>query len=142
MKVRFAAAMAIVALLAIGAAAQVKDFTPVTDAILRNPAVGDWLHWRRTYDSWGYSPLLQINRQTVGRLQLTWAWTMEPGSQQPTPLVYDGIMYLPNAGHVVQALDAATGTLIWEYRYEPSDSTSPCRWAPAVEAGARRFRRS
>jgi alcohol dehydrogenase (cytochrome c) len=87
--------------------------------VLRNPSASDWLHWRRTYDSWGYSPLTQVNRQTVRQLQLAWSWTMEPGSQQPTPLVYDGVMYLPNAGNVVHALDAATGDLLWEYRYQP-----------------------
>jgi alcohol dehydrogenase (cytochrome c) len=103
------------------AVAQVKQFTPVTDAILRSPSANDWLHWRRTYESWGYSPLTQINRQTVRRLQLAWAWSMESGSQQPTPLVYDGIMYLPHAGNVVHALDAATGDLLWEYRYQPAE---------------------
>ena len=44
-------------------------------------------------------------------------WGMEDGIRtQPTPLVRDGIMFLPNWGTVVQALDAATGTLLWEYR--------------------------
>jgi alcohol dehydrogenase (cytochrome c) len=40
----------------------------------------------------------------------------DTGAQEATPLVYDGVMYLPNPGGVVQALDAATGDLIWEYR--------------------------
>src|SRR6266436_3029521 len=35
-------------------------FVPVTDAMLRNPDPGDWLMWRRTLNSWGYSPLNQI----------------------------------------------------------------------------------
>ena len=30
-----------------------SEFVPVTDAILQNPADGDWLTWRRTLDSWG-----------------------------------------------------------------------------------------
>lgn len=33
------------------------DFVPVTDAMLQNPAPADWLMFRRTLDSWGYSPL-------------------------------------------------------------------------------------
>ena len=66
--------------------------------------------------SLGYSPLAQINRQNVGQLQLAWAWAMEPGSQETTPLVYQGAMYLANPGGVVQALDAASGDLLWEYR--------------------------
>src|SRR5262245_51034290 len=34
--------------------------TPVTDAMLANPAAGEWLTWRRTYDDLGFSPLKQI----------------------------------------------------------------------------------
>ena len=97
--------------------AQVKDFKPVTEAMLRSPAPGDWLNWRRTDNAWGYSPLDQINRQNVSQLQLAWSWAMDDtGANEMTPLVYDGIMYLPNPRGVIQALDAATGDLIWQYR--------------------------
>src|ERR1700746_3302909 len=97
--------------------AQVKDVRLVTEAMLRNPAPGDWLNWRRTDNAWGYSPLDQINRQNVGQLQLAWAWAMrDTGANEATPLVYDGIMYLPNPRGVIQALDAATGDLVWQYR--------------------------
>jgi len=96
--------------------AQVKDYRPVTEDMLRHPAAGDWLNWRRTDNAWGYSPLDQIKRENVGRLQLAWSWAMEEGAQEATPLVHDGIMYLPNPGGVIQALDAATGDLLWEYR--------------------------
>jgi alcohol dehydrogenase (cytochrome c) len=108
--------------------AQVKDFRPVTEAMLRNPAPGDWLNWRRTDNAWGYSPLEQINRQNVGELQLAWSWAMDDtGAQEATPLVYDGIMYLPNPRGVIQAIDAATGDLIWEYR--PDATPIPPRGA-------------
>ena len=111
MTVRFAA---FVAAIAVSGGflldAQVKSFRPVTEAMLRNPAPGDWLNWRRTDNAWGYSPLDQITRQNVGQLQLAWSWSMDDtGSQQATPLVHDGVMYLPNPRGVIQALDAATG---------------------------------
>jgi alcohol dehydrogenase (cytochrome c) len=109
---------AIALLAALGAFAQPKTFRPVTDEMLQRPAAGDWLHWRRTYDGWGFSPLDQINRQNVGQLRLAWSWAMQPGNQQTTPLVYDGVMYLANPGSTVQALNAATGDLLWEYRRE------------------------
>ena len=97
--------------------AQVKEFRPVTETMLRSPAPGDWLNWRRTDNAWGYSPLDQINRQNVTQLQLAWSWAMDDtGANEATPLVYDGIMYLPNPRGVIQALDAATGDLIWQYR--------------------------
>ena len=110
--------------------AQVKDFEPVTDAMLQNPDSADWINWRRTLDGWGYSPLNQINKQNVNQLQLAWSWALNPGSSQPTPLVYKGVMYIPNPGAGVQALDAVTGDLIWEYKkgYDgPERGSGPTR---------------
>lgn len=95
--------------------------TPVTDEMLSNPPDGDWLMWRRTYDGWGYSPLDQINKENVGGLQLAWAWAMSPGRTQETPLVHDGIIYIQNSDHTIQALDGASGDLIWEYQYDLPD---------------------
>lgn len=88
----------------------------VTDESLEHPSPADWLHWRRTLDGWGYSPLDQINRENAHRLQLVWSWPLPPGLSQPTPLIHDGVMYVPGAMGVVQALDAATGERLWEYR--------------------------
>ena len=92
------------------------EFVPVTDAMLQDPAPGDWLMWRRTLDGWGYSPLDQITRDNVGQLRLVWTRGMAPGSQQGTPLAYDGVMYLPNPRDIIQAIDARSGDLIWEHR--------------------------
>ncbi len=94
----------------------VTSFTPVTDEMLQNPPPGEWLTWRRTYDGRGYSPLGQITRDNVANLRLAWVWPMTDGSNQVTPLIHDGVMYLSNPGSIVQALDAKTGDLIWEYR--------------------------
>ena len=97
---------------------QVQNFTPVTDAVLQDPDPADWLSWRRTLDGWGYSPLDEIDESNVGDLQLVWSWGLEPGVSQTTPIVHDGILYVANPGNVVQALDAASGDFIWEYRHE------------------------
>lgn len=111
---------------AIGQDNPIDNLTPVTDEMLANPADGDWLMWRRTYDGWGYSPLEEINKDNVGDLQLAWAWGMSPGGRtQETPLAHDGILYLQNSSHVIQALDGATGDLIWEYEYDLADGISP-----------------
>ena len=104
--------------------AQQSDFVPVSDAVLRNPDPADWLSWRRDHGASGYSPLQQVNRQNVGKLGLAWAWPMEDGHQEQEPIVYKGVMYLPHSNNVVQALNARTGELIWEYRRElPEDTT-------------------
>ena len=92
-----------------------RDFQPVTDAMLQDPDPADWLNWRRTLDGWGYSPLDQIDRGNVHELQLVWGWPLGRGLSQPTPLVYDGVMYVPSPRNVVQAVDAVTGDRIWEY---------------------------
>jgi len=94
----------------------VTTYTDVSTAELQEPPAGDWLHWRRTPQSQGYSPLDQINRDNVSDLSLAWVWGMESGRSQPAPLVRNGIIYLPNFGNVIQALDGASGNLLWEYR--------------------------
>jgi alcohol dehydrogenase (cytochrome c) len=123
MKWRFSLAVVLAAFAGdLWLAAQARDFKPVTEIMLRNPAAADWLNWRRTDNAWGYSPLDQINKRNVQQLQLAWSWAMDDtGAQEATPLVYNGVMYLPNPSGVIQALDAASGDLIWEYR--PDDKT-------------------
>ena len=98
------------------------EFVPVTDAMLQDPAPGDWLMWRRTLDSWGYSPLDQVNRENVGELRMVWTRNLAARTGEITPLAYGGVLYVPQAEDVIQALDAATGDLIWEYsRDVPED---------------------
>jgi len=94
-----------------------RRFVPVTDAMLQKPSPNDWPMWRRTLDGWGYSPLNQVTKTNVVQLRLAWTRGMAAGgSQESTPLVYDGVMYLPNSGDLIQALDGKTGDFIWEYQ--------------------------
>jgi alcohol dehydrogenase (cytochrome c) len=97
------------------------QFRPVTDEMLRDPDPADWPMIRRTYDAQSYSPLSQINRENVADLRLAWVWGIEPGVpaayDQIGVVVQDGVLYLLNPGDVVQALEAATGELIWEFRH-------------------------
>ena len=101
------------------------DYSPVTLAELQDPPPEDWLMWRRTPDNWGYSPLDQINRSNVANLRLAFAWTMEPGMQETTPLIHDGVMFLPQACDFIEAIDATDGTLLWEYRRPPVEHIAP-----------------
>jgi alcohol dehydrogenase (cytochrome c) len=94
----------------------VANFVPVTDQTLRAPKPDDWLLLRGNYQGWGYSPLDEINKSNVKNLQLVWARVMEPGINESAPIVYNGIMYLGNPADVIQAIDAVSGDLIWEYR--------------------------
>jgi alcohol dehydrogenase (cytochrome c) len=92
--------------------------TAVTDAMLRDPPASDWLMWRRTYNGWGYSPLEQINKDNVKDLRPVWTWSLTPGPTETTPIVHDGVLFVFNWADKFQALNAATGDLIWEYKRE------------------------
>ena len=104
------------------AAGQAQEFVPITDEMLRDPDPADWLMAYRTYDFQAFSPLDEIDRDNVGELRLAWMRAMEEGAQEIRPLVYDGVMYIAQPGYDhLQALDATTGDLIWEYRRDQPD---------------------
>ena len=90
----------------------------VDDAKLRSADqdTGNWLMYGRTYDDHRFSPLNQVNEQTVGKLGL--AWSREMGTTrglEATPLVENGVLYTTGSWSVVQALDAKTGEVRWTY---------------------------
>ena len=123
--------------LAAPASAQEDGFAPITDAMLHDPDPDDWINWRRTLDGWGYSPLGQITTDNVHRLQLVWGWSIGPGLSQPTPLVHDGVMYIPNPGNGVHAVNAATGERLWQYagsdeRSEDRPDRGPSRGSRSI----------
>jgi len=100
-----------------------KELIPVTDATLRAPDASDWIMMRGNYEGWGFSSLNQINKANVKGLQLVWSRTMAPGINEATPLIYKGILFLPNPNDVIQAIDAKTGSLLWQYsRHLPDDN--------------------
>jgi len=84
----------------------------------------DWPHYGGTQFSWRYSALDQINTTNVKNL--TPAWIFQTGDYaenlQATPIVVDGVMYIITPRAQVYALDAATGRLIWQYRYPPNQN--------------------
>jgi len=96
---------------------RVDPFRPVSTEELNRPDAADWLNWRRTPDGHGHSPLTKITRDNVSRLSMSWSMAMHEGSNQPTPLVRDGVMFLTHAHNKIQAIEAGTGELIWEYQY-------------------------
>ena len=104
-------------------AAEPMPYSPVTAERLTHPEPGNWLMYRRTYDSWGYSPLKQIDTSNVAQLKPLWSFStgVEEGHQSP-PIVNDGVMFITTPRDQVLALDARSGELIWRYRRElPAD---------------------
>jgi len=103
---------------------------PVTEAMLTKVADGEWLAWRRTYDAFGFSPLKKINKTTITDLRVAWTWSLPNGPNESTPIVHDGVLFIHSYGDKVQALDAATGDLLWQY-----SRRLPTGVAPSVKRG-------
>ena len=84
---------------------------------LQNEDPNNWPMYHRTYDSFRFSPLAQINKDTVKNL--TVAWVHQPGAivqgLESTPLVVDGVMFYIASYNRVFALDAATGKELWHF---------------------------
>ena len=71
-----------------------------------------------------YSPLSDINTQTVADLGLVWSYELRTDrGVEATPLVIDNVMYVTSAWSIVYALDAKTGEELWVY-----DPKVPKRW--------------
>ena len=109
-----------------------KALTPVTDEMLKNPAPGDWLTWRRTLDGLGFSPLTQITAANVSKLTLVWTYPLAPGPNEATPLVHDGVIFIASAGNNLDALNARTGELLWSYRPEVGDGLPGGSGGPSI----------
>lgn len=93
---------------------------------------GDWPMYNRDPAGTRYSPLTQINTKNVAKLTMAWSYALKSeatgrgapraGGSEVTPIVVNGVMYLPAAGRVV-ALTPETGKEIWRYEL-PSGSPS------------------
>jgi quinohemoprotein ethanol dehydrogenase len=91
---------------------------PVDGERIKAAASTEWLSHGRGYDEQRFSPLQQIDRDSVSKLGL--AWKMPTGNSrgmEATPIVADGVMYVSTAWSRVVALDARTGRELW--RYDP-----------------------
>jgi len=91
-------------------------------------ANGEWRYYGGDAQSTKYSPLDQINRENVGKLQIAWTWKAQNFGPRPdpnyevTPLMVHGILFF-TAGmrRDTIAVDAATGETLWMYRLDEGD---------------------
>jgi alcohol dehydrogenase (cytochrome c) len=98
---------------------------PVSEQMLASPPDGEWLSYSRTRDAQGYTPLKQINKGNVGQLRSVWSVTLPPGPNEATPLEHDGVLFVLSYKDVVQALDATSGNLLWQYTYRLPAGVNP-----------------
>ena len=77
---------------------------------------GNWLAYGRDYNEQRFSPLTQVNRETVSRLAPTWVDDLNSVyAQEATPIVVDGTLFVSTAFSIVHAYDAVTGERKWTY---------------------------
>src|SRR5712671_6321173 len=102
-----------------------QRYAPVTAARLRQPEDANWLLFRRSYNGWGYSPLNQITRANVNRLQPVWSFaTGQVEGHEAPPVVNNGVMFVATPGNQLLALEARTGKVLWRYKRPfPEDMT-------------------
>ena len=149
---RFRNAILVGVVLAAGAAVGLTGMAQ--QSATRNPDA-DWPTYNRDLAGTRYSPLTQINANNVGQLKQVWSYRLRPEAgvvvpainqpasasemfQQVTPIVVNGVMYMPSGNRVV-ALEPETGKEIWRYElpeglasfrgvaYWPGDGSVPPR---------------
>jgi len=96
----------------------------------------NWMTYGRDYSEQRYSPLDQIDTETVGELGLAWFADLDTArGQEGTPLVIDGRIYITTAWSKVKAYDAATGKALWAYDPEVPGETGPKACCDVVNRG-------
>lgn len=114
----------------VGAATSVSPSTKIglidTKRIMAaDEAPGDWLSYGRDYGEQRFSPLTQVNKQSIEDLELAWSFDMFTNrGLEASPIVVDGIMYMTGSWSTVFAVDAKTGEEVWSY-----DPEVPGDWA-------------
>src|ERR1700733_14988851 len=81
------------------------------------PKTSEWPSYGRDYNEQRYSPLTQVNVDTVNRLGLAWFGDLAErgGSYETTPVVVDGRIFVTSPWSKVYAFDAKTGKRLWKY---------------------------
>lgn len=106
-------------------------------AIAADAEPENWLLHGRTYGEQRFSPLDQINADSVKDLGL--AWYFETGTTrglEASPIIVDGRMYTTGPWGVVFALDAKTGAQLWFYDPKVDKSRGYYACCDTVNRGA------
>ena len=122
-----AAALLIAACLVQGCAGPGSPADPGPSQSGASYDAGEWLYWGGDAGQTRYAPLNQINADTVEDLKVAWRWSAdtaggpESSNFKATPLLDDGVLYIPWLNHGAAAIDAATGRTLWTYQPDQID---------------------
>ena len=103
----------------------------VTDAMIEQSAqdTSDVLTVGMGPQGQRYSPLSQINTQTVGRLTPVWVMSLggeKQRGQEAAPLIYNGRMFVTASYSRIYAFDTKTGRKLWKYEARLPEGIMPC----------------
>ena len=117
-------------LIAIGLASTAAQAV-VTEQMIENDAKSttDVLSWGIGTQGQRYSPLKQINPQTISKLVPVWSFSFggeKQRGQESQPVIHNGKMFVTASYSRIFALDAATGTKLWKYEHRLPDGIMPC----------------
>src|SRR5678815_4039022 len=111
------AALCVLAIVVVASCAKVAEpAAGITDTSLREADrdASNWLMYGRTYDDHRFSPLTQINEETVSKLGLMWSRELDTTrGLEATPLVENGVIYTTGSWSIVHAFNAKTGEPVW-----------------------------
>ncbi len=120
-RLTFAAACTLM-LAALGASAtgHAQDTGGVSNGMLLNADsnASEWLMYGRDYANHRFSPLEQITPANIRDLRPSFAFSTggKLGGLEATPLFHDGVLYFSADYARVFAVDARTGTMLWEFQ--------------------------
>jgi quinoprotein glucose dehydrogenase len=98
------------------AAISLESQNPRPGASPQAKSSADWPRYGGTLENNHYSPLAQVNRENVSRLEVAWQFdTGEEGGLQTSPIIVNGVLYGISPTQKIFALDGATGRLIWKF---------------------------
>lgn len=109
-----------------------------TDTDLKNDykTPGDVLMYGMGYNAQRFSPLKQINRDTVKRLVPAWAYSLADNrGDEAQAVVRNGVVYITDHTKTV-AIDAITGKEIWKNEIEYAPETTRVVCCGIVNRGA------
>lgn len=111
-----AAIVLAIAAFAVGTGATAPGEGPSPAMRLHDGGGGDdWPGFGRTYGEQHYSPLQEINRDTVGRLGLAWSLDLPEGNPVAAPIAVGGVLYVATGYTKVRAIDPVAGKELWSY---------------------------
>ncbi len=106
-----------------------SNLVPITQAML-DASEGDknhWLHSNMAYSNSRYYPADQINASNVGKLKPAFIFQTEvKESNETSPIVINGVMFLTTSYNHVYAIDATTGKEFWHYKHKMGPVSTYC----------------